>query len=291
MKIIIPMSGIGKRFLDAGYKMPKPLILVDKKTIIEHICNLFQKEDDYIFVCNKNHLRNTNMKAVLKRLKPKSKIISINPHKLGPVYAVTKVFDLIKSNEEIIVSYCDYGTKWNYFDFLRKVRNKKSDGAIASYRGFHPHMLGNDNYAFIKEKNKWLIKIKEKESFTKNKMQEFASNGTYYFRKGEFVKKYFKKIIDEKISVNNEYYVSLVYNLLVRDKLKVLIYEIQNMLQWGTPFDLQEYKKRIITQTEEMYSYCSDYEENQPWAKEEFPMVEDTKFCKYCNYKELCGRN
>ena len=243
MKIIIPMSGVGKRFIDAGYKTPKPLILVDKKPIIEHICNLFPGEDDYIFICNKNHLKNSNMKAVLKKLKPKSKIISINPHKLGPVYAITKVFDLINNNEEIIVSYCDYGTKWNYFDFLRKVRNKKSDGAIASYIGFHPHMLNNDTYAFIKEKNKWLIKIKEKESFTKNKMQEFASNGTYYFRKGEIVKKYFKKIIDEKITVNYEYYVSLVYNLLVKDKLKVLIYEIQNMLQWGTPLDLQEYKK------------------------------------------------
>ena len=102
MKIIIPMSGIGKRFLEADYKMPKPLILVDKKTIIEHICNLFPKEDDYIFVCNKNHLRNTNMKAILKRLKPKSKIISINPHKFGPVYAATKVFDLINNEEEII---------------------------------------------------------------------------------------------------------------------------------------------------------------------------------------------
>ena len=55
--------------------------------------------------------------------------------------------------------------------------------------------------------------------------------------------------------------------------------------------DLMEYKEIMIMQTREMYSYCSDYEENQPLAKEEFPMVEDTKSCKYCNYKELCGRN
>ena len=55
--------------------------------------------------------------------------------------------------------------------------------------------------------------------------------------------------------------------------------------------DLREYKERIITQTQEMYNYCSNYEENQPLAKEEFPMVEDDKNCKYCNYKELCGRN
>jgi len=29
MQIIIPMSGIGKRFIEAGYKDPKPLIKVD----------------------------------------------------------------------------------------------------------------------------------------------------------------------------------------------------------------------------------------------------------------------
>ena len=55
--------------------------------------------------------------------------------------------------------------------------------------------------------------------------------------------------------------------------------------------DLMEYKEIMIMQTREMYSYCSDFEENQPLAKEEFPMIEDTKSCKYCNYKELCGRN
>ena len=46
-----------------------------------------------------------------------------------------------------------------------------------------------------------------------------------------------------KIKVKNEFYVSLVYNLLVKDKLKVLVYKIENMLQWGTPFDLNEYVK------------------------------------------------
>ncbi len=55
--------------------------------------------------------------------------------------------------------------------------------------------------------------------------------------------------------------------------------------------DLREYKEKIITQTQEMYNYCSNYEENQPLAKEEFPMVQDNKYCKFCNYKELCGRN
>ena len=51
MKIIIPMSGIGKRFIEAGYDLPKPLIIVENKPIIEHVINLFPNEE-YIFICN-----------------------------------------------------------------------------------------------------------------------------------------------------------------------------------------------------------------------------------------------
>ena len=72
-------------------------------------------------------------------------------------------------------------------------------------------------------------------------MQEYASNGTYYFKKGSYVKKYFKELINRDINLKGEYYVSLIYNLLVEDGLKVSIYNIQHMLQWGTPQDVEEY--------------------------------------------------
>ena len=60
------MSGIGKRFIDAGYEDPKPLIVVDGKTIIEHVCDLFPEEDKFTFICNSKHLNETNMREVLK---------------------------------------------------------------------------------------------------------------------------------------------------------------------------------------------------------------------------------
>jgi len=40
-----------------------------------------------------------------------------------------------------------------------------------------------------------------------------------------------------------------------------------------------------------MYGFCENYEENTPLDKEEFPMLEDSTYCKYCNYKELCHRS
>jgi len=241
MHIIIPMSGIGNRFIQAGYKDPKPLIVVDGKPIIEHVCDLFPNEDKFTFICNSKHLAETNMREVLLSIKQTANIVEIPNHKKGPVYAVSLIENLIEDDEEVIVNYCDFGTYWDYEDFLKHTRDRDADGAIPSYKGFHPHMLGSTNYAFMRDENQWMLEIKEKEPFTDNRMNEYASNGTYYFKKGAYVKKYFKEIMDKDINLKGEYYVSLIYNLLIQDNLKVSIYDVQHMLQWGTPQDVEEY--------------------------------------------------
>lgn len=244
MKIIIPMSGIGKRFVEAGYKDPKPLIQVENKQIIKHVINLFDIENDtYIFICNDYHLKTTEMRNILKSIVPNCKIYEVSvENRKGPVDAVMQIAEKeINDNDEIIVSYCDYGTKWNYKKFKEEIKKYNLDGAIPSYIHFHPHMLGSDNYAFIKEEDKNFIAIQEKKPFTENKMNEYASNGTYYFKSGKILKKYFQELIDKDISTKGEYYCSMVYNLMKEDNLNIRVFEIEKMLQWGTPKDLEEY--------------------------------------------------
>ena len=103
VQLIVPMSGIGKRFIDAGYVDPKPLIVVDGKPIIEHVVELFGKPDDVIFICNELHLKTTNMVEILKRISPNCKIYPVsNENRRGPVDAVSKIFDKIDDNKEII---------------------------------------------------------------------------------------------------------------------------------------------------------------------------------------------
>ena len=80
MKIVVPMSGFGNRFVQAGYADPKPLIEVDGKPIIEHVVNLFPGETDFIFICNKTHLETTEMRSILTRIKPGCNIVPIEPH-------------------------------------------------------------------------------------------------------------------------------------------------------------------------------------------------------------------
>ena len=180
MKIIIPMSGTGKRFVAAGYTVPKPLIKVDGIPIIKHVMDLFPGETDIHCICNRNHIETTDMRLVLESYG--ATVHVIEPHTLGPVYATLQIAQLIADDEEVIISYCDYGTVWNYSAFLTHVRETNVDGAIAAYRGFHPHMLGTDNYAFLRLfEDGSVAEVREKESFTENRMEEYASNGTYYF--------------------------------------------------------------------------------------------------------------
>jgi len=232
---------MGNRFVQAGYKTPKPLIEMDGIPIIEHVVRMFPSEEDFIFICNSEHLKETNMRAILERIAPKGTIVEIPPHKKGPVYAVHYIENLLGDEEEVIVNYCDFSCYWNYADFLEHTRSRDADGCVPAYKGFHPHMLGTTNYAFMRDKEQWMLEIKEKEPFTDNRMEEYASMGTYYFKKGAYVKKYFKELMEKDINLNGEYYVSLIYNLLVENGLKVSIYDVQHMLQWGTPQDVEEY--------------------------------------------------
>lgn len=243
MKIVIPMAGTGNRFVEKGYIDPKPLIKVNGKMIIEYILDMFDvKNDEFVFICNDVHLKTTNMRKILKKLVPSAKIVSMPQHKLGPVFTVKTVYDLIDDNEEVIISYCDNPHLWNRKDFKKKMKEGKFDGCVLTHTGFHPHTLAHTKMAFVKGENNILEEIKEKACYTNNPLDEHASTGVYYFRKGKYIKKYFDQAMKEDINYNGEYYVTLVYNLLVRDGLKVGYYDTPYVTVFGTPEEVENFE-------------------------------------------------
>ena len=244
MKIIIPMSGYGERFRRAGYQVPKPLIQVNKYKMIEHVIRMFSKEDEFIFICNKDHLekKEWELEKTISESCHKYSIVPINAHKLGPVYAVLMAKDFIEKEEPVVVNYCDFSCYWDWNKFQNDVLSKKCVGAIPAYKGFHPHTLGTTNYAYIKEENNMLIDIKEKEPFTKNRMNEYASSGTYYFSKGEILINSFEELLKRNLNVNGEFYVSLAYKIISENYKNIYIYPLQHFMQWGTPQDLEEFQ-------------------------------------------------
>ena len=238
------MSGFGERFLKAGYSIPKPLIVIDGKTIIQHVIEMFPGENDITFICNKDHLneKKYRMCEILKDIAPKSKVISINPHKLGPVHAVLEAIDFIDLEKPIIVNYADFTCDWNYIDFCNIVKQSECDGAIPCYRGFHPHTLWSNYYAYVKENEMHALDVQEKKPFTDSPKEELASSGTYYFKSANLMKQYFERCLAEDLTVGDEYYVSMAYKPMIKDGLIIQVYELEHFMQWGTPADLEEYR-------------------------------------------------
>ena len=243
MQVIIPMSGSGSRFARAGYTDPKPLIPVDGRPLIEHVIGMFPGVTDFVFVCSRAHLETTRLEAVLRRAAPTGRIVAIEPHKLGPVYATLQAEALIRNDEPAIVNYCDFSVHWDFRDFCRTLHTLDPAGALTAYRGFHPHSLGPNLYAYMRQENNRMLEIREKYCFTEDRMNEFASSGTYYFRTGELLRHYFREAMLRNLTTNGEFYASMPYNLMVADGHPVHIYELEHFLQWGTPEDLEEYQR------------------------------------------------
>lgn len=249
MQIVIPMSGFGERFRRSGYSLPKPLIEINHKPIIAHVIDMFPGEQNFLFICSNEHLDNPlyRMRETLRKYCPTGRIVGISPHKLGPIHAVRQVEHLIDSKKPVVVNYCDFSCYWDWEHFKDFVLASGCDGAIPAYKGFHPHTLGTTNYAYLRESAGRVADIQEKQPFTKNRMEEYASSGTYYFSTGHLMKEAFSQVIEKDLNVNGEYYVSLAYKPLLQSKCKILVYPLQHFMQWGTPEDVAEYNEWSLT--------------------------------------------
>ena len=237
-QLVIPMSGIGQRFIDSGFTTPKPLIEVAGKPMIEYVVKMFPGVDDILFIVNNDHLSdaNLNLKQYLESIAPGSMIVGID------AWAVVQAKEFIKLDQPVIVNYCDFSCSWNFEEFDRKLASG-CDGLIATYTGFHPHMLNNVRYAYVhKAFENRVTDIQEKDSYTRDPMSEEASSGTYGFRSGRLLLGMIEEQIAKNYRYNNEYYISLTYKNLIENGGKVETFLIEQFCQWGTPEDFLEFE-------------------------------------------------
>lgn len=257
MRIIIPMTGYGSRFVAAGYKELKPLIRVQGRPIIEWIVKgMYTPEDEFIFVCRQEHLENiAEMRTILLGVAPNVKILSIDKwKKLGPVADVMRIADNISDDEPCIVTYCDVYLRWDYEEFKRQVSERGCDGAVVCWTGFNPSTIPESNVfaTCLVGNNGELISIREKYDYETDRTLGHFSAGVYYYRTGAIMKDAFQALIEAEDMVNGEYYVSLSYNYMKRSNLHVWVTDnCRTFCNWGTPKDMEDYNF-WITQISEM---------------------------------------
>ena len=244
VQIVVPMAGFGERFRAAGYRIPKPLIRVDGQPMVAHAVAPFPSSARITFVCNEDHLANTEfrMAPILEKLNSEAQIVGIPSHHLGPSHSVAQVLDRLEPDIPTVVNYCDFSSSLKFQDLSKAVSTNSFAGSIACYRGFHPHSLRSTNYAYVREREGRVQEVREKMPFTEDPTSEFASSGTYYFESASLLADALEYQFDNDLSVGGEFFTSLAFRFLLDANLPIGVFPVEHFSQWGTPQDLDDYR-------------------------------------------------
>ena len=239
--VAIPMAGHSRRFKSAGYNLPKALLRAGDKMMIEHVFEMFDERNcAFHVIINTEQLKENP--EIIKDLSSLAYDVSIEvivPHEIGPVHSVL-MLENIPNDEPLIISYCDFYVEWDFKRFLYETQT--CDGAVPAFKGFHPASFGDTYYAYMRcDNDNNLIELREKNSFTDERHNEPASAGIYYFRSMGIFRSYAKALLNEPNKQLPEAYVSLLFNNMVNDGLKINVPNVSKFICLGTPEDYEQY--------------------------------------------------
>ena len=142
------MAGKSQRFKDNGYSVPKYMLSLGDKTIIEQLVTCFAPEDTFHFVISKSQVNVIdNLEDFLTGLTKNCYVHAINDHNYGPAFSVQEIKSHI-SQGPVIITYCDFLVEWDYQSFISF--SKYWDAVIPTFVGFHPASFGDTLFAYIR---------------------------------------------------------------------------------------------------------------------------------------------
>lgn len=236
INVLIPMAGSGSRFVNAGYKKPKPFIDVAGKPMIARVIeNLYRNDAHYILIGRREHLQQEA--GIVEQLSSKYNVSFISIDTLTEGTACTVLFarEKINNNSPLIIANSDQLVDIDINRYIDECLQKKLDGSILTFT----ELERNPKWSFARINSEgFVVEVQEKKAIS-----EFATVGIYLFTKGsDFVNSAIDMIINND-RVNNEFYTCPVYNYLIRDGKKIGGYNIEfnQMHGFGTPDDLEKY--------------------------------------------------
>jgi NDP-sugar pyrophosphorylase family protein len=238
LNIVVPMAGRGKRFLDQGYKTPKPLLEVGGKTMIEWVVkSVMIPGAQLTFIIRKDHDEEYKLGTILKEKFPGCNLILLDRVTEGAICTVLLAQKYINNDTPMIIKDCDQILDWSPEHFWRFVKGNKVDGAIVTVVTQHP------GYSFCKLDSDNLTVI---ETAEKRVISNIGNAGLYYFSKGSDLVTYAALMIAKNIRTNNEFYVSPVYNEFIEDGKKIIHYPIARVFGLNTPEEFEAEKDAAV---------------------------------------------
>lgn len=234
--VVIPMAGMGSRFVKQGYGKPKPFIDVLGKTMIEQVMdNLAVPGARYVLLARREHL--DQEPEITARLQQREGVTILPVEKLteGTACTVLLARQEIDLDHPLLIANCDQIVDFRCADLVRDCMERGLDGSILVFRDAEM----NTKWSFARlDENGIVLEVKEKVPIS-----DLATVGIYLFSKGsDFIAASLDMIVQND-RVNGEFYTCPVYNYAIRQGQKIGVFEIpvEAMHGLGTPEDLEDY--------------------------------------------------
>lgn len=233
--LLLPIAGKAQRFLDAGYMMPKPLIMAKDKHVIDWAMSSINTEEcNLIFIVRLDHIYNFNIDKILKKkFGDDIQIVVVDKVTRGALETCTLAKEYIDNEIPLIIYTPDV-----YFlpQFNPNSISDNSDGFLLTFQANSP----DHSYCDIDEDGK-VLNVIEKEVISTH-----ANVGVYHFKSGKIFLKYANETIDKNMLVKNEFYIAPIYNLMIRDGLHLTAKDTDKMHILGTPDTFEFFCKRVL---------------------------------------------
>jgi beta-phosphoglucomutase-like phosphatase (HAD superfamily)/dTDP-glucose pyrophosphorylase len=236
LNVLVPMAGAGKRFQDAGYIFPKPLIEINNKPMIQYVVNNLNIKANYIFIVQKEHASSFGLNNILKILVPNCNIIVVDKLTEGAACTTLLAKNLINNKKPLLIANSDQYVEWDSSEAMYHFTSKNNDGAILTFNSIHPKW----SYVRTEVNSNIVLEVAEKKVISNQ-----ATAGIYYWKHGSDYVKYAEKMISKNIRFNNEFYVCPVYNEAILEKKIITTYPVKKMWGLGTPHDLEYFIKKF----------------------------------------------
>ena len=241
--IVMPMAGHGKRFKDAGILKPKFMIEVENKTLCEWSLDSLPLEiaKKIIFVCLEKHEKEFNVSEFIKNImkdkypKINYELVYLEKTTRGQVETVLRAKEFIGYDNPLIIYNIDtHFISTRLKSKILALKNKNIDGVLGCFSS------DDENLSFIEINEKGLVKkVKEKE-----KISNLASTGLYAFSNGKQFIDAAEEMIKNDIKIKNEFFVSEIYNILLKSGKKFKIDIAEEFIPFGTPSDIKKFESK-----------------------------------------------
>ena len=239
LHIVMPMAGEGSRFLKEGWTTPKPLIELNGQPLFKHAISSVTDKDiqmKYSFIVRQEHIDKYQIDKGIRSFLPEANLFSVVKTTRGAVETCLIAENAIADDDAVIVMDCDLEFRSKKFmEIIKQILNKPIEeatgGALVSCESDEPRY----SYAALGEDG-FVARTAEKEVISNH-----ALCGAYFFASGRRFKQIAHLLLAEPAFTKPEYYVSLLFNYLLKDGEKVWLAPMEEYYSYGTPEELKRY--------------------------------------------------